>query len=593
MKSYQDIVREIIESAKNELNLPQLEHELIHPSVENFGDMSCNIALKTFALLKAQGDTRFASPLALAQAITKHMPAHEIVASLEVAPPGFINITFTTDFLLEQAKQMVNQESDYGKSTSWKGKTVIVEYSSPNIAKPFTIGHLRSTIIGDAIASLLEFTGANVLRDNHVGDWGTQFGKQIYALMYLGKGDLESNITVIEQSPNPVKELVALYVEFHEKADSNPEMEVEARAWFRKLESGDQEARRLWQQCIDWSWIEFEELYKKLDVKPFFQAFNNGRGLGESFFEDKMDVVIAALEEKGLLSEGKEGAKLVFFPNDMYPPAMILKKDGATLYHTRDLATDLYRKKTYAPDLIINEVGSEQTLYFQQLFEIEQMLGWYKPGQRVHVGHGLIRFNDQKMSTRKGNTIWLEDVLSEATARAQALSPEANTSQSEAVGIGALKWNDLKRDSKHAIVFNWDELLSMEGNSGPYLQYTHARLASVLAKAREQEIEINQNSLENLDQLEPQELSLLRVLYQFPQVVETAAQSYSPHLLCTYLFSVAQRFNSLYNQLSILGGQDQDKNYDQIRRRLLLTHATKIILHNGLRLLGIKALERM
>jgi arginyl-tRNA synthetase len=593
MKSYQDTVREIIETAKNELALPQLEYELSHQSVENFGDISSNIALKAFALLKTLGDTRFATPLALAHAIVEHMPTHEVVASVHVAPPGFINISFTTDFLLEQVKEMFTVSSDYGKSSSWQGKTVIVEYSSPNIAKPFTIGHLRSTIIGDAIASLLEFVGAKVMRDNHVGDWGTQFGKQIYALKHLGKGDLESNITAIEQSQNPVKALVALYVEFHEKAENNPEMEGEARAWFRKLESGDDEARRLWQQCVDWSWVEFEKLYKKLDVHEFSQEFNNGRGLGESFFEDKMSVVLETLASNNLLTKGEEGAQLVFFPNDKFPPAMILKKDGATLYHTRDLATDFYRKQTFAPDLIINEVGSEQTLYFQQLFEMEYMLGWYKPGQRVHVGHGLIRFNDQKMSTRKGNTIWLEDVLNEATTRARALSPEADAAQCEAVGIGALKWNDLKRDPKHVIVFNWDELLSMDGNSGPYVQYTHARIASVLAKAHDQKIEIKLDSIGNTAAYEPQELSLMRVLYQFPHVIETAAQSYSPHLVCTYLFSLAQRFNSLYNQLSILGGNDQDKNYDQIGRRLLLTQATKIILHNGLQLLGIKPLERM
>jgi arginyl-tRNA synthetase len=224
---------------------------------------------------------------------------------------------------------------------------------------------------------------------------------------------------------------------------------------------------------------------------------------------------------------------------------------------------------------------------------MERMLGWFQPQQRVHVGHGLIRFNDQKMSTRKGNTIWLEDVLHEATARAQALSPDAKITQSEAVGIGALKWNDLKRDPKHAIVFNWDELLSMEGNSGPYLQYTHARLASVLNKAHQQGLEVGADSISKNTEYEPQELSLLRMLYQFEQVVDTAAKSYSPHLVCTYLFALAQRFNSLYNQLSILGGKDQDTQHEHFHKRLLLTQATKIILNNGLRILGIKALERM
>ncbi len=353
-------------------------------------------------------------------------------------------------------------------------------------------------------------------------------------------------------------------------------------------------------------------------MNNFSNEFNQGRGLGESYFEDKMQPVIAALEEKGLLTEGKEGAKLVFFPNDKYPPAMILKKDGATLYHTRDLATDLYRKETYGPDLIINEVGTEQTLYFQQLFEMEQMLGWFKSEQRVHVGHGLIRFNDKKMSTRKGNTIWLEDVLEEANKRAFSLmtgkhdieygedyiqtsrknNPEKTLkfsqiiNKADSIGIGALKWNDLKRDPKHSIIFDWDEMLTMEGNSGPYMQYTHARLASVLRKASERGI--NPSSLDEIDSndLAPLELSLLRVLYQFPQIVENAAASHAPHQVCTYLFSVAQRFNAFYHQHSILGKDGQNEE-EKTKLRLLLCRATQLILSNGLKLLSIDPLEKM
>lgn len=592
MKSYQTLVREAIDAAQNDLQLPQVTYELNHPSVEEHGDVSANIALKTFPLLRSAGNTTYPSPLALAQALCDRIPQNEIIATVEAAAPGFVNVTFTTKYLLDQAQQAIVLGQDYGKSKTWEGKKVIVEYSSPNIAKPFTVGHLRSTIIGDAIASLLEFSGARVWRDNHIGDWGTQFGKQIYALKHLGKGDLESNISAIKQSTNPVKALVALYVEFHQKAETHPEMEEAARAWFKKLESGDEEARRLWQLCVAWSWQEFELLYQKLGVKNFSPEFNKGRGLGESFFENKMEVVVQALEQKGLLQEGEHGAKLVFFPNDVYPPAMILKKDGATLYHTRDLATDWYRKVHYDPDLIINEVGAEQSLYFQQLFEIEHMLGWFTKDQRKHIAHGLIRFNDQKMSTRKGNTIWLEDVLAEATSRAQALAPEANREQCQSVGVAALKWNDLKRDPKHQIVFDWDELLSMDGNAGPYMQYTHARLTSVLKKAQERGLTPSVKEITLEYDFAPQELSVLRGIYQFPHIIENAAQACAPHLVCGYLYTLAQRFNAFYNQHSILGKAGEE-NEAKIAFRLMLTKAVQQILHNGLLLLGIKPVENM
>lgn len=545
------------------------------PELEEHGDYATNVAL-----VSAKKEKK--NPLDLAEEIIKKLRGNKnlakVVSKIEVAGPGFVNFWLSKEHLLENLKDVQKEKEKYGYGTVEKDQKVIVEYSSPNIAKPFTIGHLRSTIIGDAIANILEATGWKVLRDNHLGDWGTQFGKQIYAIKAWG--DEEK----IEKSKNPIKDLVELYIKFHEEAEKDPSLEDKAREWFKKLEEGDVEARRLWKACAKWSWVEFDKIYSRLNIN-FSKEFEGGKGLGEAFFEDKMKPVIKELEEKDLLKEGKEGAKLVFFKDDKYPPAMILKKDGTTLYHTRDLATDRYRKDRFEPDLIINEVGVEQKLYFQQLFEMERMLGWFSEGQRVHVAHGLFRFKGGKMSTRKGNVIWLTDVLEEAVRKAKKLGSN-NTKMAEIVGIGALKWNDLKRNPASDIVFDWDEVLNMEGNSGPYLQYTVARCNSVLQKAPKAKSQ-NSNKLEIINyKLEVEEELILRSLARFSEVIIDAGKNYSPNLLANYLFDLAQKYNSFYNKHKIIKSKE-------ISFRLALTFATRQVLKNGLKLLGIGAPERM
>jgi len=459
-----------------------------YPDDPRHGDYATNVALVAAKKLGKQ-------PMELGEELKKNFLALSFIERIEVVKPGFINFWISYKALLNE-KTIAN---------IGKGKAVIVEYSSPNIAKPFTIGHLRSTIIGDAIANLLEATGWDVKRDNHIGDWGTQFGKQIYAIKHWG------NEEEIEQSKQPVKLLVELYIKFHDEAEKNPQLEDEAREWFKKLEDGDPEARRLWQKCITWSWNEFDHIYTLLNVS-FTE--NKGKGYGESFFEDKMSLVVDELKEKELLKEGENGAKLVFFPNDELPPLMILKQDGASLYATRDLATDKFRLDTYGKDVvIINEVGTEQSLYFKQLFKLEEMLGWVTKNQRIHVKHGLYRFKEGKMSTRKGNVIWLKDVLEEAGKRAFAIMDEAKkqlqlSAYEQAllglkVGIGAIKWSDLKRSAEQDITFDWDDMLTMQGNSGPYIQYTYARTQSVLRK--DQTAKIKQQKLEEGFQLEVEE----------------------------------------------------------------------------------------
>ncbi|HKB88498.1 MAG TPA: arginine--tRNA ligase [Patescibacteria group bacterium] len=549
-----------------------LGYEVEATENSDFGDYSSNVAL-------SHKPPREFAEMELVK-LKANKKLNEFVDKIEIAGPGFINFWLKRDVLVGNLTQIVEEKEKYGTNDTGKGKLAIVEYSSPNIAKPFTVGHLRSTIIGDAVANLLTASGWKVMRDNHLGDWGTQFGKQIYAIKAWG------NEEEIAKSENPVKELVALYVKFHEEAEKDPSIEDGARAWFKKLEDGDQEAKRLWQKCIDWSFVEFDKIYSTLNVS-FSDEFEGGRGLGESFFESRMGIVIDELTKKRLLKVGKEGAKLVFFPKDKYPALMIVKKDGATLYATRDLATDKYRKEKYDPDLIINEVGSEQALYFRQIYETEKLLGWFKDEQRVHIGHGLIRFKEGKMSTRKGNVIWMEEVLNEALSRAKKLGSDSEKLIKE-VAIGALKYNDLKRDSKTDIVFDWDEILNMEGNSGPYLQYTVARTNSVLSKARSTMHDARDVSDFDIrtSNLNDEELGVLRTLVRFPEVIATASKNYSPNLLCNYLYDLAQKYNGFYNAHKIIGGENEEF-------KLELTKGVGQVLKNGLKLLGIQTPEKM
>lgn len=565
------LIREMIEKALQELGLGGVEYGVEHPKDESHGDYSSNVAMVAGTGSPRETAEKLAEQIYKDRNFVKMFEKVEVAGSSLTAQAGFINFYLKKEFFLEETKKAI--ESGYGKNDSGKGRLAIVEYSSPNIAKPFTIGHLRSTVIGDAVANLLEMNGWKVMRDNHLGDWGTQFGKQIAAIKRWGDEG---------KSIYTVKELVELYVRFHKEAEENPELDNEARAWFKKLEDGDSGARAIWKMCIDSSWKEFSRIYKLLGIKDF--DFNEGRGYGESFFEDKMGGVLSILEKQDWYKEGKEGAKLVFFPKDKYSPAMILKKDGATLYHTRDLATDKYRLDTYKPDLVINEVGAEQQLYFQQLYEIERMLGWYSEGQRVHVMHGMFRFAEGKMSTRKGNVIWLEEVLYEAVKRASELG-KGDDKIAETVGIGALKWNDLKGEARRDIVFDWEEILNMKGNSGPFVQYTFARASSILRKVGAKKTRF----VTLLQSYEPcsEEMAILRWLYRYPEVVEEAGEHFAPHLVATYIYELAQRFNTFYQACRV----ETEGEVNELR--YLLTQASANVLKSGLNLLGIEAPEEM
>ena len=582
-----NLLTKAIQQALNKLGVKNAVVDLEHPADEAFGDWSTNVALQYVKEAK-----QFDNPHQFAEELKKQLAdslsAESAVAEISVVKPGFINFRLSPEYWLAQLTKLATISAEELLPQAGKGKTIIVEYSSPNIAKPFTVGHLRSTIIGDAIANLYEALGWHVHRDNHVGDWGTQFGKLIYALKTWG--DREE----ISRMKRPIKELVNLYVRFHREAAENESLEDFGREWFKKLESGDSEARSIWQWCVELSWQEFDQIYDELKIK-FTE--NDGRGYGESFFENRMDQVLEILEEKlpqdqaeergGYYGEGEDGAKLVFFADEALPSLMILKKDGATLYATRDLATDYYRLKNYdSPTLIVNEVGAEQSLYFKQLYRVEELLGWYQPGQRVHVRHGLYRFRDKKMSTRKGDVIWLEDVIAEAKERALAIAPDQPAAAAQ-VAIGALKWNDLKSETTHDITFAWEEILSMKGNSGPYVQYAAVRAQSVLDKAKA-ETDAEGAVAANY-QLNAEELAVVSWLGRFAEVVAKSAEEFAPHHLATFLFELAQRFNVLYNQHSILAADTAA----QKQTRLALTAAVRKVLSAGLAILGIETPEEM
>ncbi len=571
------LIKEILEKVLNNFGLT-IQIRLEKPANPDFGDLSSNLAMIAYG----QVSDKFKSPREFATVIIekiKELDQEKIFEEITIAGPGFINFKLNSDQLLKTFSQK-DKSKEIELINLGLGKKAIVEYSSPNIAKPFTIGHLRSTIIGDSVANLLEASGYQVFRDNHLGDWGTQFGKQIVAIKRWG------NEEEIANAENPVEKLVALYVKFHEEAEKDPSLDDEARLWFKKLEDGDEEARALWQKCIDWSFKEFATIYEYLGVK-FTE--NNGRGYGESFFENMLQPLIAELKEKGIAQIGKEGAILIFYPNDQLSPLMIAKKDGSTLYATRDLATDKWRLENpryqnadgSAP-LVVNEVGGEQAFYFQQLYLAEQILGWYKKGQRVHVKHGLYRFKEGKMSTRKGNVIWLQEVLNKAKEKAMAFTKDEEIAK--AVSVAALKWNDLKRKSDADINFDWDEILNLQGNSGPYMLYAYARAKSILRKAAESEAKPVENGDFEISALEK---SLITSLDEFNKAVARAASEFSPHYLCNYLFDLAQIFNSFYNKYPILNSS-LERQF-----RLQLVEAVSSTLAKGLNLLGIKTLEKM
>ncbi|MCC6448128.1 MAG: arginine--tRNA ligase [Chitinophagaceae bacterium] len=553
-------------------------------------ELDCPIEDKTYGVKKTElGHGDYASRIALS--LTKMYKTHPhtiatniaerlksnldpSIYAIEVAIPGYINIRLSDQALLENLTQILNEKQKYCSEFIDDPRVHVVEYSSPNIAKPFTIGHLRSTIIGDSIARILIHCGYRVVRDNHLGDWGTQFGKMMVALKKWG------NLEKIKNSVNPVKDLVDLYQRFHkeskeEEKNGNNFLITQAREWFVSLENGDTEARSLWKFCVDLSMMEFNKIYQRLGIN--FDTY-----LGESFFEDKMHLIFTDMREKGIGQES-EGALVIFFPEDILPPLLVRKNDGSTLYATRDLATDLYRIKRYGGDVvIINEVGKEQTQYFQQIYTAEQMLGYFEKDQRIHIKHGLYRFPEGKMSTREGNVIWLEEVLDEAVEKALSLCNNDRTS-AEIIAMGAIKFNDLVRDPENDISFSWEKILNMKGDSGPYIQYTAVRIASLIQKAFKEDMRVPVTV--SFLTVRDNDRKVLRILEGFFESLENARKNYSTGPIATYLIKLCREYNKYYTTVNIIN----DRNVTG----LTISMAVREIIELGLNLLGIKIPEKM
>lgn len=488
---------------------------------------------------------------------------------------GYVNFFVNKSQLAESViNDVLNKKENYGHSDLGQDKAVVIDFSSPNIAKPFHIGHIRTTVIGNALYKIYDSQGYNVVRVNHLGDYGTQFGKLIVAFKLWG------NKEAVEA--NPIPELLKLYIQFHDEAEKKPEMEDEARAWFTKLENGDEEAKALWQWFRDESLKEFARVYDLLDIE--FDSY-----AGESFYSDKMDAVIDQIKEKGLLKES-QGTNVVELEEYNMPPALITKNDGSTLYMTRDLAAAIYRKNTYDFEKCIYVVGSQQALHFQQLFKVLELMGFEWAKDLIHVPFGMVALEEGTMSTRKGRVVFLEDVLKQAIEKTKetvlAKNPNAKNVDEIAkqVGVGAVVFQELSNSRIKDYTFSWERTLSFEGETGPYVQYTHARCCAVLRKANEEvTTDINYELLSDGDAAE-----VLKVIGSFNKSIVSAMRRNEPHIVTRFVLDLAQAFNKFYHDNPIIV-----EDVEVRKARLALVAATRQTLENGLRILGMHAPERM
>ena len=488
---------------------------------------------------------------------------------------GYVNFFVNKSQLAETViNDVLTKKEKYGHTDLGQEKAVVIDFSSPNIAKPFHIGHIRTTVIGNALYKIYDSQGYNVVRVNHLGDYGTQFGKLIVAFKLWGSKE------AVEA--NPIPELLKLYVRFHEEAEQKPEMEDEARAWFTKLENGDEEAKALWQWFRDESLKEFARVYDLLDIE--FDSY-----AGESFYSDKMGVVIEQLKEKGLLVQS-QGTNVVDLEEFNMPPALITKNDGSTLYMTRDLAAAIYRKNTYDFDKCIYVVGSQQSLHFQQLFKVLELMGYEWSKDLIHVPFGMVALEEGTMSTRKGRVVFLEDVLKQAVEKTKEIvlskNPNAkNVDQiAKQVGVGAVVFQELSNSRIKDYTFSWSRTLSFEGETGPYVQYTHARCCAVLRKAEEEvTADINYDLLSEGDGAE-----VLKVIGSFNKSILAAMRKNEPHIITRFVLDLAQAFNKFYHDNPILVDDVEVR-----KARLALVAATRQTIENALALLGMHAPERM
>ncbi|WP_277613437.1 arginine--tRNA ligase [Brevibacillus humidisoli] len=549
-----------------DFSLEKLEEMLETPPNPQMGD----IAFPCFQLAKV---LRKAPPQIAAE--LAGLVKSDYLDKVEAVGP-YMNVFLNRSLVTAEVIGTIAKEgSSYGNRSIGQGRNVPIDLSSPNIAKPFSMGHLRSTVIGNAIANILEKHGYRPVRINHLGDWGTQFGKLIVA--YKRWGDEE------KVRAKPIKELLSLYIKFHEEAEKDESLEEQGREWFKRLEDGDEEARQLWQWFRDESLKEFMKIYKLLGV-----SFDSTHG--EAFYNDKMDRVVRLLEEKDLLVESN-GALVVNLDEYEMPPCLIKKSDGATLYATRDLAAALYRHETYDFAKAVYVVGNEQRLHFQQLFRVLEKMGYEWAKEMYHVPFGMMLKDGKKMSTRKGQVVLLEEVLAQAIEDVGKVIDEKNPQLANKeevarqVGVGAVIFHDLKNFRLNDVNFSWEEMLTFEGETGPYVQYTHARACSLLRKGgyRADTPDIAEGALDSSEAW-----TVVTLLNAFPDVVDRAREQFDPSQVGKYVVDLAQAFNKYYANVRILAEDEQIKH-----SRLHLVSAVVTVLREGLRLLGLAAPEEM
>ncbi|WP_449159874.1 arginine--tRNA ligase [Streptococcus sp.] len=549
----------VIDSLDQDAILNLLEQ----PKSSDLGD----IAFPAFSLAKVERK----APQAIAADIAEKIDQSAFEKVVATGP--YVNFFLDKSKISDQViKSVIEAGADYGQQDEGKGQNITIDLSSPNIAKPFSVGHLRSTVIGDALSNIFRKMGYNTIKINHLGDWGKQFGLLMVAYKKWGSKE------AVEA--NPIDELLKLYVRINAEIENDPELDEEGRKWFKKLEDGDPEATELWQWFRDESLVEFNRIYKLLGVE--FDSLN-----GEAFYNDKMDEGVQILEEKGLLKESK-GASIVELDDVNLPPAMIKKSDGATLYITRDIATAIYRARTYNFVKNIYAVGQEQSNHFRQLKAVLKKMGFDWSDDMVHVDFGLVTKNRQKLSTRKGNIILLEPTLQEAISRAKAQIEEKNPDLenkeevAHAVGVGAVKFYDLKTDRRNGYDFDLEAMVSFEGETGPYVQYAYARIQSILRKAN-----FTPSTDATYSLSDPESWEIIKLLQDFSRVVKRAAENYDPSLIAKYAINLAQAFNKYYAHTRILDESPERES------RLALSYSTAVVLKEALRLLGVDAPEKM
>ena len=565
------------------INFKEKVSKLISEKVDGFSESDIEVLLETppsyelgdYALPCFKfAKTLRKSPNIIAEDLSNELEGNEYFERIE-NKGGYINFFVNKEVLAKSVLTKVDKEGvDFGRSTMGNGGNVTIDYSSPNIAKSFHVGHLRSTVIGNSLYKIYDFLGYNPIGINHLGDWGTQFGKMIYAYKTWGDDT--------EIKKDPIKALQTLYVKFHDEAEKDEDLEDKGREWFKKLEDGDDEAKRIWKWFIDLSLEEFSRIYKLLNVE--FDHYT-----GESFYEDKMSRVVKMIDDKGILVDSK-GAKVVDLEKYDMPPCLMIKSDGSTIYATRDVTAAIYRKETFDFVKSIYITDYAQSLHFSQFFHVLKEMGFDWADDLIHVPFGRVSTKEGKLQTRKGNVILLDELLSKSIERVKETIEEKNPDLEDKdevarkVGVGAVIFNDLSNGRIKDIVFDWDRMLSFEGETGPYVQYTYVRTRSVLRKASVELTTDVDYSLLN----DQSSISVIKQLEAFPGIIIDSMKNNEPSIIANHVIDLSQSFSKFYHDCPILVDDEELQ-----KARLLLVSSVGTVIKTGLGLLGIEVPEEM